>query len=49
MENVAEFGFYDRFSDPISVDHAYQEEREEKTQENSKGNTILRTSYSDFQ
>lgn len=48
MENVAEFGFHDYTFDPISVDHIYQEECEEETKENSKGNTILRTYYSDF-
>ncbi len=51
MENVAEFGFHDYTFDPISVDHMYQEECEEETKdsENSKGNTMLRTCYSDFQ
>ena len=34
--------------DTVSVDHIYQEECEEKTKENSKGNTILRTRYSGF-
>jgi hypothetical protein len=48
MENVAEFGFHDYTLDPISVDHIYQEECEEETKENSKGNTILQTSYADF-
>ena len=45
MENVAEFGFHDYTFDPIGVDHVYQEECEEETKENSKGNTILRTHY----
>lgn len=48
MENVAEFGFHDYSFDSSRVDHVYQEECEEKTQENNKGNTILRTCYSDF-
>jgi hypothetical protein len=48
MEKVAEFGFHDYTFDPISADHIYQEECEEETKENSKGNTILRTYYSDF-
>jgi hypothetical protein len=48
MENVAEFGFHDYTLDPISVDHIYQEECEKETKENSKGDTKLRTSYSDF-
>lgn len=48
MENVAEFGFHGYNFDPISVDHIYQEKREEETKKNSKGNTILRPSYSDF-
>jgi hypothetical protein len=48
MENVAEFGFYDCFFDPIGVDYVYQEEWEEKTQENSEGDTTLRSCYSDF-
>jgi hypothetical protein len=38
MENVAEFGFHDYTFDPFSVDHIYQEECEEETKENSKGN-----------
>jgi hypothetical protein len=41
MENFAEFGFHNYTFDPRSVDHIYQEEREEETKENSKGNTIL--------
>lgn len=48
MENVTEFGFYDCFFDPIGVDYVYQEEWEEKTQENSEGDTTLRSCYSDF-
>jgi hypothetical protein len=48
MENVAEFGFHDYTFDPISVDHIYQEECEEETKENSKGNTTLRTRNSHF-
>jgi len=48
MENVAEFGFHDYTFVPISVDHIYQEECEEETEENSKGNTILWIYYSDF-
>ena len=48
MENVAEFGFHDDTPDPISVDHIYQEACKEETKENSKGNTIFRTCYSDF-
>jgi hypothetical protein len=48
MENVAEFGFHDYTFDLSSVDHIYQEEREEEEKENSKGNSILRTCYSDF-
>jgi hypothetical protein len=48
MENVAEFGFHDYTFDPISVDHIYQEECEEETKENSKGNTLLRTCYSEI-
>jgi hypothetical protein len=39
MENVAEFRFHDYPFDPISVDHIYQEECEEETKENSKGDT----------
>ena len=48
MENVAEFGFRDYSFDSSRVDHVYQEECKEKTQENNKGNTILWTCYSDF-
>jgi hypothetical protein len=48
MENVAEFGFHDYTFDPISVDRICQEDCEEETKKNSKGNTILRTCYSDF-
>lgn len=48
MENVSEFGFHDYIFDPIRADHIYQDECEEETKENSKGNTILRTYYSDF-
>jgi hypothetical protein len=48
MENVAEYGFHDYTLDPISVDHIYQEECEEETKEDSKGNTILRNCYSDL-
>jgi hypothetical protein len=48
MENVAEFGLHDCPFDPIGVDHVYQEEWEEETQENSKGNTVLRSCYSYF-
>lgn len=48
MENVAEFGFHGHTFDPISVDHIYQEECEEETKENGKGNAILRTNYWDF-
>jgi hypothetical protein len=47
MENVAEYGFHDYTLDPISVDHIYQEECEEETKENSKGD-VTRTCYSDF-
>lgn len=47
MENVAEFGFHDYSFDLTSVNHIYQEECEEETKENSKGNAI-RTCYSDF-
>ena len=46
MENVAEFGFRD-YTFGSSVNHIYQEECEE-TQEKSKGDTLLRTCYSDF-
>ena len=48
MENVSEFGFHDYTFDLISVNHIFQEECEEETKENSKGNTTLRTRYPDF-